>query len=203
MNMITANIKNRNKPNDVIFTPKPLAKVMIDFCDIQPTDLVLDPSRGGGVFYDNFPECNKDYCEITEDIDFFKYDKPVDIICGNPPWSLWNSWLEHTIKLNPKKFCYIFGQMNLTLPRLKLLEDSGYKMTKIHLCKVAFWFGHSFICIFEKTEKTEKDSVMSYSLIFNCDICGKPPRNCNRGITTTKNGIKTKHHPNICTNIKN
>ena len=196
MSKIANGIKNRETANDVIYTPKPLAELMIELCDIQQVDKVLDPSRGGGVFYNNLPECNKDYCEITEDKDFFKYDKEVDIIVGNPPYSLWTKWLEHTIKLNPNKFCYIFGQMNLTTPRLKQIEKGGYKMTKIHLCKVWWWFGHSFVCVFEKTNK---NSIMSYSECFYCDICDK---GCKRGRTTTKNGIKTKHDPNKCANLK-
>tara|TARA_R110000772_G_scaffold4432_1_gene15778 strand:- start:471 stop:1058 length:588 start_codon:yes stop_codon:yes gene_type:complete len=194
MSKATHSIKNRKTANDIIYTPKPLAELMIQMCDIQQVDKVLDPSKGGGVFYDNLGECIKDYCEITEDKDFFKYDKEVDIIVGNPPYSLWTKWLEHTIKLNPNKFCYIFGQMNLTTPRLKQIEKGGYKMTKIHLCKVWWWFGHSFVCVFEKTEE---DSIMSYSKIFYCDVCGK---RCKRGSTTTKNGVKTKHDPNKCSN---
>tara|TARA_R110002126_G_scaffold88330_4_gene211699 strand:+ start:71 stop:658 length:588 start_codon:yes stop_codon:yes gene_type:complete len=191
----THSIKNRKTANDIIYTPKPLAELMIELCDIQQVDKVLDPSRGGGVFYNNLPECNKDYCEITEDKDFFKYDKEVDIIIGNPPYSLWNKWLEHTIKLNPNKFCYIFGQMNLTIPRLRKIEAGGYKMTKIHLCQVWWWFGHSFVCVFEKTNK---NSIMSYSERFFCE-CGN---RCNRGKITTKNGVKTKHDPNKCANLK-
>lgn len=193
---IVKNIGLRQKPNDVIYTPKPVAKLMIDLCDIKADDKVLDPSRGGGVFYDNLGDCIKDYCEITEDKDFFKYDKEVDIIIGNPPYSLWTKWLQHTIKLNPNKFCYIFGQMNLTIPRLKKIEYGGYKMCKIHLCKVDWWFGHSFICVFEKSDK---NSIMSYSDNFLCDICNKK---CKRGRTSTKNGIKTKHDPNKCSNLK-
>ena len=52
MNKIIQDIKNRQKPNDVIFTPKPVAELMIDLCDIKPNDKVLDPSRGGGIFFD-------------------------------------------------------------------------------------------------------------------------------------------------------
>ena len=119
MSKLGHKIRNRKTANDCIYTPKEVAEIMIDLCDIKPADKVLDPSKGGGVFYDNLPECNKDWCEITEDKDFFKYDKPVDIIIGNPPYSLWAEWLKHTIKLNPKKFCYIFGVYNLNPNRLQ------------------------------------------------------------------------------------
>ena len=140
----------------------------------------------------------KDYCEIEEDKDFFKYDKEVDIIVGNPPYSLWNKWLEHTVKLNPKRFCYIFGVYNFTPPRLQKIFDAGYIITKFHLCKVDWWFSQSFIVVFEKGNK--EDSIISFTRErVLCDICNK---RCKRGLTTTKNGIKTKHDPNKCSNIK-
>ena len=70
INNICNNIKNRDMPNDVIYTPKPVALKMIEMCDIKENMTVLDPCRGGGVFFDNLPKCNKDYCEIEEGKDF-------------------------------------------------------------------------------------------------------------------------------------
>ena len=55
-NKITTNIRYRTTKNDVIYTPKPVALLMIDMCDIKEGDKVLDPSRGGGVFFDNLPD---------------------------------------------------------------------------------------------------------------------------------------------------
>tara|TARA_R110000824_G_scaffold63420_1_gene166794 strand:- start:112 stop:711 length:600 start_codon:yes stop_codon:yes gene_type:complete len=199
MSNIVKNIGLRQKANDVIYTPKPVAKLMIDLCDIQLDDKVLDCSKGGGVFYDNFPECIKDYCEITEDKDFFKYDKPVDIIVGNPPYSLWSKWLQHTIKLNPMKFCYIFGVYNFTTFRLQNIYDAGYIVKKLHFLKVDWWFSPSFIVVFEKGEEN-KDSLFSFSgKRIMCENCGK---RCMRGRTSSKNGIKTKHDPNKCSELK-
>ena len=46
---------------------------MIKSCKIKSGSKVLDPSKGGGVFYDNLPtNCIKDYCEITENKEFFR-----------------------------------------------------------------------------------------------------------------------------------
>ena len=176
--MATGKIKVRNaqKPNDVIYTPLSVAKLMIDFCDIEPNHRVLDPSMGTGIFYDNFPECNKDYCEITEDKDFFKYDKPVDIICGNPPYSIWNKWLDKTMELTDK-FCYIFGVMNLSSPRLQRIYEKGYVIKKFHIIKVDYWFSQSFLVLFQKGKPNE--SIIEFTgKTFMCDICGK---RCGRG----------------------
>ena len=49
------------------------------------------------------------------------------------------------------------------------------KLIKFHLLKVDWWFGHSFICIFEKN----KPSIISVSnKRIYCDICNN---RCKRG----------------------
>ena len=176
MNKIGNGIKKRQKPNDVIYTPKPVAEIMIKMCNIQPNDTVLDPSKGGGVFFDNLPECDKSYCEINEDIDFFEATGKYDLIIGNPPYSLWSKWLDKTTELTDK-FCYIFGVMNLTTPRLKSIYEKGYVIKKFHIIQVEYWFSMSFIVLFEKGEPNE--GVIDFSSErFNCDICNA---RCGRG----------------------
>ena len=180
--------KYKLSPNDVFHTPPVVAKLMIEMCDIKPTDTVLDPSKGdNGVFYNNFPECNKDYCEITEDKDFFDYDKKVDWVIGNPPYSLWNKWIDHTMKITDK-FCYIFGTMNLTSHRIARIFDAGYGITKIHFCKVGWWFSPSFLVLFEKN----KPPIVGFTKHrIPCPDCNTI---CGRG--STKKGVKQS--PNIC-----
>ena len=191
-------IKKRETPNDVVYTPKKLAELMISFCDIKENDLVLDCCKGAGVFYNNYPKnCLKEWCEITEDRDFFKYNKKVAWICSNPPYSLWTSWLKHTMEICDN-FCYVFGQMNLTTSRLKMIEDAGFIMTKIHIVKVRWWFGCSFICVFKRGNK--KDSVISVSdKHFFCDICNLST--CMRGKWQQVKGVRKKRGSNDCSNL--
>lgn len=143
-------IRTRKTPNDVFYTPLSMAQKLIEMTDIKPNEKVLDPSKGLGVFYDNLPQCTKEWCEITEGKDFFQYNEPVDVIIGNPPFSIWTKWLEHTIKLNPHKIAYIFGAINLTPRRLKLLEDAGYRLTKLHIVDIKGWFSNTFLAVFDK-----------------------------------------------------
>lgn len=179
MNSIANKIKYRQKPNDVIFTPKHVAELMINLCDIKVDDKVLDPSRGGGVFYDNLPSCKKDWCEITEGIDFFSVSGHYDLIIGNPPYSMWNKWLDKTMELT-NKFCYIFGVMNFTHSRMARILDKGFVMTHYHLLKISYWFGHSVIIIFEKKPINTYMTKFSVSAKpFVCDKCGK---RCGRGL---------------------
>ena len=49
----------KNTPEkDIVMTPEYLAKEIINH--FNPTGKILDPSRGEGVFYDNYDTDNKD-----------------------------------------------------------------------------------------------------------------------------------------------
>jgi hypothetical protein len=160
-------IKARKEANDKIYTPKPVALTMIEMCELKEGDIVLDPSYGGGVFYNNFPNyVNKSFCEIEMDLDFFDYNERVDCIIGNPPYSLWDKWLEHTMKIT-NKFCYIFGNNNFTPARTKKLIDNGFGVTKFTICRVEWWFSTCFMVVFEKN----KPSIISSLPRVYCDIC--------------------------------
>eukprot|EP00732_Lithocolla_globosa_P001488 Lithocolla_globosa_v1_NODE_752_length_3331_cov_1184.225275.p2 type:complete len:191 gc:universal NODE_752_length_3331_cov_1184.225275:651-79(-) len=175
----------RKRKNDCIYTPKPVAIKMIDMCDLKDGDIVLDPCKGGGVFFDNLPNnIKKDWCEIEQNKDFCEYNKHVDVIIGNPPYSIWNKWIEHTCNICDK-FCYIMGFLNFTPPRIDYIINQGFGLTKIHLLKVDYWFGQSIICVFEKN----KESIITvYKDRETCDICNS---RCMRGL----NG----NSMNVCT----
>jgi len=177
-NKIGNMIKERKSPNDKIYTPKPVALLMINMCNIKETDKVLDPCLGGGVFYNNLPKCIKSWCEIDKNKDYFDFNEKVDLVIGNPPYSLINKWLEHTIKITDK-FCFIIGINNLTPPRIRLLEKNNFGITKIHMLQVGWWFGRSIIIIVEKNKKSIIDcSDNSYNICDNCNNCYKK---CGRG----------------------
>jgi len=155
------NIKKRKKANDVFYTPKLLAKEHIDYLNItDPSKKWLDPSKGKGVYFDQFPTDNKDWCEITEGRDFLTYNQPVDIICTNPPYSLINKFIKKSIELNAKTISFLIGLINITPFRLEMFEKAGYKMTGLKIFKVYEWFGMSSFVVF--TKKDEGTSLMDY-----------------------------------------
>jgi len=176
-NSIGNKIKNKITKNDIYYTPLPVAKRMIEMCNITPEMKVLDPCLGKGVFYDNLPECNKNWCEIEKGKDFFNETEKYDLIIGNPPYSLWNDWLDKTMQLTDK-FCYIMGSLNMTPQRLGRIINSGFGITQIELIKIDWWFSASYLVVFEKN----KPSIMTANpLVYFCDIC---KTRCQRG----KNG---------------
>jgi hypothetical protein len=189
-NKIVNGIKSRKHPNDEIYTPNPLALKLIEMCDLKEGDKVLDPCYGGGVFYENLPDyVEKDWCEIEKGKDFFDYKEKVDWIIGNPPFSLWNKWLDHTMTLTDK-FAFVMNTNNLTHTRLQRINDNGYGLVKMDLCDVRWWMGRVFLVVFEKN----KPSIITCNGVsYKCDICNKS--NCKRG--------RKGYSYNTCTNVIN
>lgn len=93
----TALWKEPVDPKDVVYTPDYVAKNIIDI--LEPAGVCLDPCKGDGAFYNHLPEGSL-YCEIEEDKDFLLFNKQVDWIIGNPPYSIFEEFLEHSFKLS-------------------------------------------------------------------------------------------------------
>jgi len=81
---------------DVVYTPDWLARAIVEH--FQPAGACLDPCRGGGAFYSLLPS-GSEWCEIGEGRDFFLWDKPVDWVIGNPPYSCLLGWIRHSFKV--------------------------------------------------------------------------------------------------------
>nr|WP_250808543.1 hypothetical protein [Neorhizobium tomejilense] len=83
-------------PKDIVLTPTEWARDIV--AHFAPTGLCLDPCRGASAFYDVLPE-PKTWCEITEGVDFFDFSDRVDWIISNPPYSLFDRWLDHSLEI--------------------------------------------------------------------------------------------------------
>jgi hypothetical protein len=87
--------------NDDVQTPEHIAKKIISLFDIGD-GRILDPFRGDGAFYDNFPKkyyLSRLWCEIKEGADFFDFTAHVDWIISNPPYSIFDKVLDHSFKI--------------------------------------------------------------------------------------------------------
>lgn len=111
--------------NDKIYTPAETAKTIISKFSLYGT--VLDPFKGGGAFYNNYPTTvKKDWCEIDLGKDFFNYTKHVDWIVSNPPYSIFGAVLEHSMKI-ADNIVYLIPLNKLTssFSRVKKLQAYG------------------------------------------------------------------------------
>jgi len=148
-------------------TPNDLAKKLIGFVPLIQGDNVLEPFKGEGSFYNNFPDfVNKEWCEIEEGRDFKDYDKPIDWVISNPPFKL------ETGKKRENSFYYLINYYldrvnkgiaflgndscfsTLTPKRLKEMNDKGFYVNKIVVSSIKKWRGRYFFIIISK-QKTE------------------------------------------------
>tara|TARA_R110000822_G_C15095417_1_gene471229 strand:+ start:212 stop:712 length:501 start_codon:yes stop_codon:yes gene_type:complete len=81
---------------DIVYTQESSAKEIVEY--FKPTGLVLEPCMGAGVFYNLFDE-PKEWCEIDKGRDFFEWTQPVDWIITNPPYSIYDLFLEHCLEV--------------------------------------------------------------------------------------------------------
>ena len=85
-------------PNDNIYTPEDVSKLIISKFNLSGK--VLDAFRGGGSFYNNYPEnVEKYWCEIKDGVDFFDYHEKIDWIITNPPYSIFDKVLTHSFEI--------------------------------------------------------------------------------------------------------
>jgi len=143
-------IKTREVANDVFYTPIGAVNSHIRLIDSKPDDKWFEPFYGGGAYFNAFPTDNKDWTEIAMGKDFFDYDKPCDIICSNPPYSILNKVLQKSVDLKPRVISYLIGQHNLTTKRIEFMNSCGYYLKKLHLLKIYDWYGLSMIVVFER-----------------------------------------------------
>lgn len=144
-------------------TPEELCKELIKKVPLIEGDKVLEPFKGEGSFYNNFPDnVEKDWCEIVEGKDYKDYDREIDWVITNPPFKLddgnkrENSFFKllkyYTLKA--KKGIAFLGNdrcfSTLTPKRLRELNESGWYIQNIHCCSVKKWRGRYFFIIFEK-----------------------------------------------------
>jgi hypothetical protein len=87
----TPDMRKRRTLNDDVQTHPQLAKRIVEYFQpqFQLGDVLLEPCRGEGAFYDNFPDgYDKHWCEIDEDRDFLQCQLThVNWTITNFPWS--------------------------------------------------------------------------------------------------------------------
>lgn len=122
---------NRNyKSNDDIQTPKELAKQLVEH--FKPTGRILEPCKGDGNFLKHLPKDSL-WCEIKEGKDFMDFNKQVDWIITNPPWSLIRPFLQQSMKV-ADNVCFLITINHLwTKARLRDIKEAGFGIKEIFI----------------------------------------------------------------------
>ncbi len=135
--------------NDKVYTPPEMAKKLIYLLPIKfKQDYILDPCRGKGAFYDNFPtdDEHKLWCEIDEGKDFFDWHGYVDWIITNPPYSIYDKFLEHCFE-SATNVCVLvpFTKVASSMGRIRSYKEKWFAIRKIWFVsasKCGFKFGY-------------------------------------------------------------
>jgi len=121
---------NRNyKSSDLIMTPPFLTKAVVEH--FKPLGKVLEPCKGTGNFLQFLP--NAEWCEITEGRDFFDYNKKVDWIITNPPWSKIRNFLIHSMEIALNIVFLITVNHLWTRARIKKIKEMNFGIKEICL----------------------------------------------------------------------
>jgi DNA modification methylase len=144
-------------------TPEELCKELIKECPLVSGDTVLEPFKGEGNFYNNFPaNVVKSWAELEQGRDYKDVQGNYDWVITNPPfrletgtkrvnsfWFLLDYYSTRTNKGiaflgNDSCFC------TLTPRRITLLQERGWYIQKIVVCAVKKWRGRYFFFILQK-----------------------------------------------------
>jgi hypothetical protein len=150
-------IPNTKVKNDVFYTPEPYCSLIVNH--FKPKGKVLEPCCGSGNFLKYLP-ANTDWCEITKGRDFFDYNKKVDWIITNPPFSLFRKFLQHSMELSTSIVFFAVLNHFWLKARLRDITENGFGIKDIMLTDTPFTFpqsGFQVGCV--KLEKGYKDKI--------------------------------------------
>jgi len=151
-------------------TPNELCKKLIETLPIEEGDVLLEPFKGEGSFFNNFPNNTKNlFCEIEEGICYKSYTKKCDWVISNPPFRLEdeikgkriNTFFKlilHFAPLVNKGIAFLGNDYcfsSLTPTRLKLLEtEYGLFLNGYVVCSIKKWRGRYFFITLSKNESS-------------------------------------------------
>jgi hypothetical protein len=118
--------------NDVVQTPPDLAQRIVKH--FNPTGSILEPCKGEGNFLRCMPGAS--WCEISEGKDFFVWNKPVDWIVTNPPWSQIRPFLQHSMKLASDIVFLMTVNHVWTKARIRDIYSQGFGIKEICLVEM-------------------------------------------------------------------
>lgn len=124
--------------NDRVYTPDELAvDVITHFVhQMRMDDIILEPCAGKGAFIRAFETCGLPHIiqlELDKGQDFFDFDKRVDWIITNPPWSKARDFFKHGYTLSDNCIWLITVNHLIALKRrMQDMYDAKFGLKEIY-----------------------------------------------------------------------
>lgn len=136
--------KHHHSDRDRIYTPEDIVKKLINVIPYSEYDTFCDPCYGKGVFYDNFPECERKDCfELDFGTDFLKSNNKWDWVVTNIPFSQPKEFIFKMAESCKKGFGILCLANSMTATRLKKLEEMGLHLNYNAIIYIKEWgFGY-------------------------------------------------------------
>ena len=141
--------KQVEKDPTIVMTKPEMAKHLIGLIDFKDGDIVMEPCRGDGAFYNNLPDnVIKEWCEINEDKDFLEYQgRKFDICLANPPFvprKLFWSFMQKSMDFTNRQIYWLINisSLNVFTPkRLEEMKTKGWFIESFYVVSDKRWFG--------------------------------------------------------------
>ena len=138
------------KSKDFHYTNEQMVKDLLFITPISGS--VLDAGSGDKVWFNNL-KGEKYECELERGCDFYKWDKQVDWVVGNPPFHEGWKFLDKASQISNRGIAFL-GNLNFwnsCLPnRFEKLKTKGFFLNKLHIIQDKRWFGRYYYLIFTK-----------------------------------------------------
>ncbi len=151
--------KQVKKDKSIVMTKATMANDLIKLINFEKGDIVFEPCRGDGAFYNAFPNnVEKLWCEINEGRDFLTTDiSSVDYVISNPPFvprKLFWDFQMKSMEIAKKGIYWLINMSSLnvfTPRRLEIMEEKDWFIHSMHIVNDKRWFGrYVFIGILPK-----------------------------------------------------
>ncbi|MDP4227189.1 MAG: hypothetical protein Q8910_12485 [Bacteroidota bacterium] len=134
------------------YTNEQMVKDLISITPICGS--VLDAGSGKNKVWFNNLSGEKYECEIEDGVNFYDWDKKMNWVVGNPPFSHSWAFTEKAITIATDGIAFLVNNMGLnsqTTPRrLQIMKDAGFELQHIRVVSDKRWFGRYYFIIFEK-----------------------------------------------------
>ena len=148
-------------------TPEQLAKDLLPYIPLEPTDVLYEPFKGTGSFYNNFPEQNpKLWADITQGRDFRTCETRYDWVITNPPFRVDGfgtkgnaifPLVDYFIQRATKGIAFLVSDQGLstfTRKRRSYLASKGWNITNVIMCEIKKWRGRYYFIILQPSTTT-------------------------------------------------